>query len=178
MEIRWLLSPLLLGCLLIAVGYHAPEQSAGKPPEEPMVTTLPKPPEEKFSVPEPWQPTGRLPWKLTASEKEKVIEIALNTPEVSEWLESQQEYRVSDISWYALWDGGMAHFSEERVANLEVGAPGGPPNEADFYPGLTIIGDERQLQIAIDLTSEIAVYNSGPYSPAPPSGIIIPSKGS
>lgn len=111
MSIR-LLSSLLLCCLLL-VGCCPPEQPIVQPPEQPAV----RPPEQRFSVPTPWEPTGRTPWQLTDSEKEKVVEIALNTPEVSEWLESQQQFWISKISWYALWDGGMANVPEEEIGN-------------------------------------------------------------
>ena len=169
-----LLSSLLLCCLLL-IGCRPPEQPIVQPPDQPAAQPpdqpAVQPPEQRFSVPEPWQPTGRLPWKLTDSEKAKVVDIFLNTPEVSEWLQNQERYRISKIEWYALWDGGMGgmgKYSEEKVEDLKVGAPGGPPNEADFYPGLTIIGDERNLQIAIDLTLETAVYILGPYPPLGP----------
>lgn len=157
MNIRWL-NLLLLGCLLIAFGCRTTEQ----PPEEPMVTEVPEPPVEKFSTPTPWEPTGQLPWELTDSEKEKVIEIALKVAEASEWFKGQQ-YTLSDISWYALWDSGMSHYDEERLKELKMGAPNPLPNEANFYPGLTIIGSERQMQIAVDIASETVVYNSGAY---------------
>ena len=170
MNVRWL-SLLLLCCLLITVGCRTTEQ----PPEEPMVPEVPEPPEPKFDIPKPWQPTGRQPWELTESEEDKITEIALNAPEVSEWLESQQQYRILEISWYALWEGGRAHINAEEIDNPRQVIPL-LPNEADFYPAVSVIGNgDLQMDIAVDIIAEKAVYISEPYlhpSRWPPKGRI------
>ena len=52
------------------------------------------------------QTTGiKSPRELTEEEKARVVEIALNTPQASEWLGDEGEYQIAGLSWYAIDDG-------------------------------------------------------------------------
>jgi hypothetical protein len=104
-------------------------------------------------------------FRLSESEKGKVIEIALNTPEASKWLEEENEYRIGEVEWYAIEDSVSWHLlpydDVETNPNYQL-----VPESAVWYPGVTIaVGEDTitQMQIAIDLETEKAVMILGPY---------------
>ena len=122
--------------------------------------------------------------QLTDSEKEKVIEIALKNPRISEWLQRRTDFRVEGIQWYAIiWadsePGTWWALDYEEI--LAKGVPSFVSKSTRLYPGVTIAvgeGTITQAQIAVDLETDKAVMVDGPYpsldsldrfkSPAPP----------
>ncbi len=98
---------------------------------------------------------------LTDEEEAKVIEIALNYPSVSEWLKGKNEYRVAEVRFFYVWDGG---YSSQRSKIV--------PADAHIYPAVTIsIGEEwiEQCQVFVDLQEEKVILVDGPYtSPSSP----------
>jgi len=116
------------------------------------------------------QPEGLgTPRELTDSEKAKVAEIALNSPEASGWLQGRTDYRVGAVDWYAIAfkDGKAEAWSIVSPGSTEVGLP--PPylsQPISYYPGVTIAVGEgaiTQMQIAVDLGTGKTVMVSGPY---------------
>jgi len=112
------------------------------------------------------QPTGiKSPRELTEEEKARVVEIALNTPQVSGWLEDEGEYQIAGLGWYAIDDGTWWCFDYEGIEtdpNRQL-----VPESAKWYPGVTIaVGEEwiTQAQVAVDLEAEKAVLVEGPYT--------------
>ena len=93
------------------------------------------------------QPKGMEgPRELTEGEKARVVEIALNTPQVSEWLDKEPEYRVVRFDWYAVWDSGWAMLNDIRPATI--------PESAAVYPGVTLANGEEvttQMLVVVDL---------------------------
>lgn len=104
------------------------------------------------------------PQELTEEEKVRVVEIALNTPQVSEWLEAEGEYEITSLGWYAIDDGTWWCFDYDGVEtdpNRQL-----VPESARWYPGVTIrVGEVTitQMQIAVDLEIGKAVLVEGPY---------------
>jgi len=104
------------------------------------------------------------PQELTGEEKARVVEIALNTPQASEWLEAEGEYEIASLGWYAIDDGTWWCFDYEGVEtdpNRQL-----IPESARWYPGVTIrVGEVTitQMQIAVDLEIGKAVLVEGPY---------------
>ena len=79
--------------------------SSPLPGVTPEPTTSPPPPKtdwEKGSPP----PAGIAGWQqprpLTEDEKAKVVEIAVNSPEASAWLQGRTDYRTAPVNWYAI----------------------------------------------------------------------------
>lgn len=104
------------------------------------------------------------PQELTGEEKARVVEIALNTPQASEWLEAEGEYEIASLGWYAIDDGEWWCLEYEGIEN----DPNRQliPESARWYPGVTIRVGEitiTQMQIAVDLETEKAVLVEGPY---------------
>ena len=134
------------------------------------------PPEERVgeNIVEPvefWFPEA-LRW-LTEGEKEKVIEIALNTPEALEWRQKEGAYKTR-LDWIAMYPdssgkgyNGYRHFDYEIV---ETGIPIYPPDRivligeqksAEIYPNVHISFGEPlmwQVSVVVDLEKEEAVY--------------------
>ena len=107
--------------------------------------------------------------ELTDSEKERVIEIALNTPEALKWREKQRYYDTS-LDWVAMvWDGSEYEYSEWRWIDYEWEADENlkyVPEAAVFYPLVTIwfVSPRRWvilvrwvIQVAVDLETEKVV---------------------
>jgi len=102
------------------------------------------------------------PKELTDIEKNRVIEIALHTPEATEWLKKESKYRTT-LAWVSIvWWRGEA--SEIRYLPFE--KPETDPNyqlvpqEAAWYPGVVIhFGEPSQfvIQVAVDLAKGKAV---------------------
>jgi len=110
------------------------------------------------------QTTGiKSPRELTEEEKVRVVEIALNTPQVSEWLDKEPEYRVVRFDWYAVWDSGWAMLNDIRPATI--------PESAAVYPGVTLANGEEvttQMLVVVGLETEKPVLVEGPYPPGGP----------
>ena len=100
----WLVACLLMIITLLAgsCGRQPSEQPTQQPSELPTEQPTEQPTTEPSQKPtEP--PEGmESPRELTDSEKAKVIEIALNDPEVSEWLEKESESKIRGPGWYAI----------------------------------------------------------------------------
>ncbi len=111
----------------------------------------------------PAELTKNLKW-LTEEEKDKVIEIALSTPEAIEATERYGVYRTS-LSWVAIKQnvsrgGSSWSFDYEKVENI----PEMIPEDAKFYSRVEILfGEPEQLlmRIAVDLDTEKAVRVDG-----------------
>lgn len=106
------------------------------------------------------------PRELTNTEKIRVIEIALNTPEVAKWIDRKREYDVGPVQWYAIWTHECVvfdHHSVETDPNYLL-----VPESAVWYPGVTItfgkstITHLTEWQVAVDLETEESVWLSGP----------------
>jgi len=127
------------------------------------------------------------PRELTEKERAEVVEIALNAPQASEWLEGESEYQIAGLSWYAIDDGEwwcLEYEGVETDPNRQL-----IPESARWYPGVTIRAGEEtitQMQIAVDLETGKAVLVEGPYpslsspdrfpKPAPKPTSIPPSR--
>ena len=109
------------------------------------------------------------PRELTDSEKAKVAEIALGSPEASKWLQGRTDYRIGGVDWYAIAfkDGEAGSWSVVSPDSAGVGLP--PPllsQPVSYYPGVTIAvgeGTIYQMQIAVDLKTCKTVMVDGPY---------------
>ena len=105
------------------------------------------------------------PRELTDDEKERVIEIALNTSRASEWLEGESEYRIQELNWYAIqgrgtwW--GFEYDSVQTDPHRQL-----IPESVRWYPGVTIAAGGMAMKIAVDLRSKRGVMMHGPYSPS------------
>ncbi len=117
-----------------------------------------------------------LKW-LTDAEKEKVIEIALDTPEARRQLEGESHYETS-LNWIAIvWDSSGYEYSEwrgikydwEKDANLQL-----VPPTAEFYSRVTInFGEPPQWQVMVAInpdTGKVALVQENPFrtGPTPP----------
>ncbi|MFC1870631.1 hypothetical protein ACFLYE_05145 [Chloroflexota bacterium] len=103
------------------------------------------------------------PRELTNNEKDRIVEIALNTPEVLKQLETNKQYKTSDVDWIAIvWDNSQwsaywrirPEWETDPNYNLV-------PESAVFYPAVTVIlGDPEvwQITVAVDLDTEKSVF--------------------
>jgi hypothetical protein len=117
------------------------------------------------------------PQELTDSQKQKVVDIILNSPEAKEKPPTESIYRTW-LMWTAIvWDN--SHYSYKVSFDLEE-VKSDPryqtvPDSARWYPGATpYYGDpqaptaEWLIQANVDLDTEKVVYiNSMPYHAAP-----------
>ncbi|MBI2850010.1 MAG: hypothetical protein HYX80_03090 [Chloroflexi bacterium] len=106
--------------------------------------------------------------QLTAAEKQKVLQIALESPRISEWLQGRNDFRASGIEWYAIiWsDSQPGTWWALDYEAVEKGVPFYVSKLVRFYPGMTIAVGEGtiiQVQVAVDLKTEKAVMVDGPY---------------
>jgi len=111
----------------------------------------------------PIKEKGAMPRELTGGEKAKVIELALNTPEVREWLEKESQYKAS-LEWVAInYENPEPYeWSWERIFEYdEIGKAAELVSEwTVVYPGVIIrFGEPTQfnIQVAVDLNTEKAV---------------------
>jgi len=173
----------LVACLLVIITLLAGScgrQPSEQPTQQPSELPTEQPTEQPTTEPsqKPTEPPEGMesPRELTDSEKAKVIEIALNDPEVSEWLEKESEYRIRISSWHAIvWKSSGDGYSEWRTfpyydvetnPNYKL-----VPESARWYPGLTITVGEWMimlLQLAVDLDRETVIMSFGP-NPSPGS---------
>jgi hypothetical protein len=141
-------------------------------PAPPPITS-PPPPKTDWEEGSP-PPEGIKGWEqsrsLTENEKAKVIEIALNSPRASEWLQGRTDYRAGSVDWYAIiWNsngeaGTWWSLEYDRVASE--GIPDFVNPYARWYPGVTIAvgeGTITQMQIAVDLDAGKTAMVMGPY---------------
>ena len=152
-----LLIGLILVMLLVPVACAAPPAPmpapapAPAPAPEPIPTPTPTP--EPTPEPRAVQPKGMksLRW-LTEAEKERVIEIALNTPEA---IEISEEYDVNktSISWVAIvWRYNASELwglDYEMVGKI----PDNVPETAEFYSRVEIYFGEPErvlMRVAIN----------------------------
>jgi hypothetical protein len=126
---------------------------------------------EKGSPP----PSGIGGWQqprdLTEEEKARVVQIALNSPEASDWLQGRTDYQVSPVDLYAIeWHdgkfGGWVMFEYPIVCD---GIPCCVSPYAYWYPGVSIHAVEQGIifvmQIVVDLDSGKTVKVLGPLPP-------------
>jgi len=102
------------------------------------------------------------PRELTDIEKDRVVEIALNTPEALRQLETENKHKTTEVDWLAIvWDNSRwsAYWhirSEwETDPNYELVS-----EAAVFYPAVTIrFGEPEEwlVTVAVDLGTEKAV---------------------
>lgn len=110
------------------------------------------------------QPKGwESPRELSNSEKDRIVKIALNTPEVLKQLETNKQYKTSDVDWIAIvWDNSQwsaywrirPEWETDPNYNLV-------PESAVFYPAVTVVlGDPEdwQITVAVDLDTEKSVF--------------------
>jgi hypothetical protein len=117
------------------------------------------------------------PQELTDYQKQRIVEIILNTPEAREQPPTESIYRTW-LTWTAIiWDN--SHYSYESSFELEE-VESDPryqtvPDSARWYPGATLYYGDPQaptaewlIQAHVDLDAEKVVYiNSMPYHAAP-----------
>ncbi|MDP3879250.1 MAG: hypothetical protein Q8Q07_02950 [Dehalococcoidales bacterium] len=142
------------------------------PPIEP-VSTMPTP--EEFWFPENLR-------QLSASEKNTIIEIVLNTPEASEWLQKESKYEIS-FDWAALYPDssgtGYSGYMRYEYEIVETGIPVYPrgravldPRDAEkIYPDVTIrFGEPGKwiVSAAVDLEACKVVFVEGYPFRTPP----------
>jgi hypothetical protein len=107
--------------------------------------------------------------QLTDTEKAKVVDVALNSPEAVAWLQGRTDYRLGEVEWYAIVfeDGRASSWSIVHPGSTSNGLP--PPlatQPVSYYPGITIAvgaGTIYQMQIAVNLETGKAVMVDGPY---------------
>jgi len=109
--------------------------------------------------PKGWQS----PRELTNNEKDRIVEIALNTPEVLKQLETNKEYKTRDVDWIAIvWDNSQWSAYWRIRPEWETDPNYNLVSEsAVFYPAVTIIfGDPEdwQITVAVDLDTEKSVF--------------------
>jgi len=98
-------------------------------------------------------------YRLSKSERQEVIRIALNTLEVSETVEEEDQYAVrfmwTAIVWHDSETSEVHFFYSDEIEKR----PDFVPESAVFYPGVTIyLGKQGALNVAVSLDMEQAVY--------------------
>jgi hypothetical protein len=163
---------LLVGCILLVVlglslsgcsksnVLATPEPISSPPGSYPTWTQGPPPPSGIGG----WQQ----PRALTEDEKARVVQIALNSPKTSDWLQGRTDYRVAPVDWYAIvWEDGKPEtWWASGYEIVDEGIPAYISPYALWYPGVTIAvgqGTIMQMQIAVDLDAGKAVMEDGPY---------------
>jgi len=114
---------------------------------------------------------------LTDNEKDRLIEIALNTPKASAWLEKESIYKV-DVRWIAItW--GNSRAVGWSVLDYEEVADGKPPpyisESAIIYPSFLVRFGEPEhtlVVVAIDRDTEEVVL----VQECPAAGPVLPKK--
>ena len=147
LEVRkrlWLAVSLLVALALLVGG------CTGPPPEE-----RASPPANPEALENPRWFSDSLRW-LTDDEKDRLIEIALNTPEALRQLEKESLYKT-EVNWMAMNNSTWWKLDYEAV---ESGIPAYIPQSAVFYSHVLIrFGEpERwQVMVAVDLDTEKVV---------------------
>lgn len=166
------LCAMVLTALLLIISVVGCQQPSAPEPTPPPITS-PPPPRTDWEEGSP-PPAGieglKQPGPLTDAEKAEVVEIALRSQRVSEWLQGRTDYRTGPIDWYAIiWNsngeaGTWWSLGYDRIANE--GIPDFVSPYALWYPGVTIAvgeGTIYQTQIAIDLDTGKTAMVTGPY---------------
>ena len=126
----------------------------------------------------------RLRW-LTDTEKAKVVEIALNTPEALRQLEKESTYKT-ELSWIAIvwenskyseyWGLDYEWVDEEILPPLPDNPPPGVvfstvPEEAEFYSRVVInFGEPPRWQVSVAVnpdTGKVALVEENPFRTGP-----------
>lgn len=111
------------------------------------------------------------PRALTEEEKARVVQIAVNSTEASNWLQSQTDYRVSPVDLYAIvWeDGKFGGWVVLEYPIVDDGIPCYVSPYSYWYPGVTITavgqGTIMSMQIVVDLDAGKTVMVEGPFPP-------------
>lgn len=148
-EVLYLGISLILIATVFASGCsESPPEEYNEPPESP----------EEFENPRWFSDSMR--W-LTDDEKDKVIEIALNTPEALRQQEGDSIYKT-ELGWIAIvWeDSESATWWALDYETVETGIPAYVPKSAVIYPRVLIHWGEPekwQVMVAVDLETEEAV---------------------
>ncbi len=103
------------------------------------------------------------PRELTGGEKAKVIEIALDTPEVGEWLEKESKYKAS-LVWVAINYENPEPYEYSAMYVFEYGEMERAAELVSewtvVYPGVIIRFGEPlrfNIQVTVDLNAEKTV---------------------
>ncbi|MHC4310561.1 MAG: hypothetical protein ACYSSN_11500 [Planctomycetota bacterium] len=101
--------------------------------------------------------------ELSNNEKDRIVKIALNTPEVLKQLETNKQYKASDVDWIAIvWDNSQWSAYWRIRSEWETDPNYNLVSEsAVFYPATTIVfGDPEdwQITVAVDLDTEKSVF--------------------
>ena len=120
----WLATSLLVMMALIASGCseqpteqpteptELPTEQPAEQPAEPTELPIDQPSKQPAEPPKGMES----PRELTDEEKMKVVEIALNSPRVSKWLEEENEYRIRGPDWYAIvWKSSGGGWSQWQL---------------------------------------------------------------
>ena len=154
----------LIMCLLVPASCAAPSA--------PMPAPAPAPPESAR------HPEGMksLRW-LTDAEKDKVIEIALNTSQALKQLEKYSHYETN-LSWIAIvWDSSEYEYSEWRGIDYEWETDDNlrlVSASAEFYSRVVInFGEPPRWQVSVAVnpdTEKVALVEENPFrtGPTPP----------
>jgi hypothetical protein len=129
-------------------------------------TAVPPPPTDVPHLSITFYPSSTVPGFLSAGEKEKVIQIAVNCPAAQQWLQGRTDYRTGSVDWYAIsfQDGKPGSWSIVRPEDSRVSTALLTPPVL-FYPGVTIsVGEDTiyLMQIAVDLDAGTTVMVEGP----------------
>lgn len=139
----WLVASLLVVMALLMGG--CAKEAPVPHPSPPPVTAV-KPAEHPRDFPE------NLRW-LKDEEKEKLIEIALNTDTVREWLEKESQYSAS-IGWIALVPSSSGEgYSGYRRFEYEIVAEGIPRGRVDITPE-----DSTVRVVSVGVPEEAEIY--------------------
>jgi hypothetical protein len=118
-----------------------------------------------------------IPQELTDSQKQRIVEIILESPEAKEKPPTESIYHIS-MFWTAfIWDdSGYSYMSSVRFDGWEDDPRyKGIPESARWYPGANLYYGDPQaptaewlIEASVDLNAEKIVYiNSMPYHAAP-----------
>ena len=111
------------------------------------------------------------PRLLTDAEKAKVIEIAINSTNVKNWLNGKTDYKMGGIYWFVItWNNGtMQEYECPEYDVVTTGVPGWVSPNGWWYPAVTLSlgewGSMTQMQMAIDVDNGKVAYVDGPYPP-------------
>jgi len=137
----WLVASLLVILSLLIGGCAQP---APNPQPAPVSGVLPA--EHPTDFPE------NLRW-LTDEEKERAIEIALNTPKAQECLEKESEY-TTRLNWAALFPSGSGEgYSGYQIFEYEIVAEGIPRGVVDITPE-----ESPEKVVSVGVTEEAEIY--------------------
>jgi hypothetical protein len=99
---------------------------------------------------------------LTDEQKDRLVEIALKAPEISEQMEKAAIYQ-SEVKWVALARKGeeIVNWTVLTDEEVEMGIPHGFASSVTIYPGVLFrfsSPERMQFIVAIDLEDEKVMY--------------------